>query len=177
MSERRGRNVIYSLMKKLQDMAIKQNTTRDISWITLWVAGGHKMKKAVMEFICRKASKPWKHREPKAAGYLIQCWLLDCELCCGLSPHRTTMQNIISFDLQEVKEEISMGSADQTRHVINFGPTHSHWASLLSLLSPIGWTAAFSTDHSKAQGSRMQYLGCTLEKCTTMYYCYCLFPE
>lgn len=118
----------------------------------------------------------WKHSTLVAAGCLQQRWLPDCQPRCGPSLHQITAQCIISFDLREVKEEISMRSADQTRHIINFGPAYSHWTSLSSLLSLLGQIVIFATVQSKAWGGIAQYLACTVEKCPTICYYYSIFP-
>lgn len=93
---------------------------------------------------------PWKYRALVAVVCLKQCWLPELASLAGLSLHQITVQRIIHFDLQEVKEEISVRSADQTKHVINFIPAYSHRTSLLPLLSLLGQSVIFDTIQNKA---------------------------
>lgn len=140
--------------------------------------GKNKRRKVVTlgKILVLDPAPPWIHRALITAGCLWQHWLSDCHPCCGPSLHQITVQRIISFDLQEVKEEISMRSADQTRHIINFSPAYSHWTPLPSLLSLLGQIVIFATFQSKAWGVIVQYLDHTVEKCPTICYCYTLFP-
>lgn len=98
------------------------------------------------------------------------------EPCCGPSLHQIIVRCIIHFDLQEVKEEISVRCIDQTRHTINFIPAYSHWTSLLLLLSLLGQSVIFDTIQNKAWGSIAQCLDCIVEKCLTRGYYYSFFP-